>query len=228
DLYNQEKIEEFNKKIADLEEQKSGLIRANQELFALKGEVDSLEKKIKQNDQFITTYQIYFQFREGIKDFEEKYGNFSKQLLIGPIKREFLNQEGLNKGDIESESRIFSSIEETLHDYFGLYFSQEGYKNLKVDMPGNPAKPLIPFWLGLTSVLVFPIVRNMLLRKYVKGKADDEIEYLLSGCAGMFNGFAGAIFCGLPYCLPALMLSPLILQPFFKLTKFDPIDEMIK
>ena len=62
----------------------------------------------------------------------------------------------------------------------------------------------------------------------IKGNKVRDDEHMLSVCAGGFNGLLGMGIDGLhPLVYPARMLSPLLLQPIFKLMKADPCKAMV-
>ncbi|MBU4502906.1 MAG: hypothetical protein KKA79_10000, partial [Nanoarchaeota archaeon] len=74
-----------------------------------------------------------------------------------------------------------------------------------------------------------PIVRNLVVKKYVKSKKANDGEYLVAGFVGAANGLVGLAFDGLhPLVLPVRLLSPLVLQPAFKLLKIDPCKAFVE
>ena len=66
---------------------------------------------------------------------------------------------------------------------------------------------------------ILPIVRNLIVKKYIKGDKADGEEMFFSGFGGAINGALGVFLIdGLhPLVFPARMLTPVVLQPLFKL-----------
>ena len=74
----------------------------------------------------------------------------------------------------------------------------------------------------------FPLFRNLVLKKYLRGSKANEGEYVVSGLAGVINGLVGTLFLDSlhPWVYPfRTLITPLIFQPFFKKTKFFDAEE---
>jgi len=91
------------------------------------------------------------------------------------------------------------------------------------EFPVKSKYPKIPSWVLTAFGLIFPPIRNVLLKKYLRGKKAKGDEYFSSFFLGglMGNGIIGSNLDRLhPLVFPFRMLmTPIIFQPLFKKTK---------
>ena len=218
---------DLKEKISILEGKKSRILNLEQNL-ALKNRLSYFDKEIRETSRFTKRCKDYFDQKENVKNFEDKYGNFNNQFSIGVITRDILAIKKL-KGKRSTFGLTLAS-ERFERDNDKIISGLEaciGSEGLSVEGLENPAKTKLPFWLGtLLLGLGFPIARNLIIKRYVKGTDTDVDEYVLSGISGLTNGFAGFMLIdGLhPLIYPARMLTPLVMQPLFKILKTDPCN----
>ncbi|MBU4502624.1 MAG: hypothetical protein KKA79_08560 [Nanoarchaeota archaeon] len=218
------------KKIKDLYQQKDSILNSDQNV-ALKNKINSLEEMLDNVARVLRHFSEYLDHKSDVDDFEKKYGNHNKDITHSLVVSYQFERKGLqpSKRDrfdaLEIQEKKFKK--ENIEVIFNLenYFSSQGLE-AKIAEIGNPAAKRIPWWLG-TWIIGFlgPIARNIAIKAYMRGgKMKDGCEYFFSGACGAANGLVGAFLIdGLhPLIFPARMLSPLIIQPAFKLLKIDP------
>lgn len=229
DYADKEKVELLEDSYGDYRAQKKALID-NPERIVLQDRIILLDSQAKSISKSLKPFESYFEQQANVKAFEERFGNFNKQFSVSILKLHMMEKEGMahdrDRGIIQSSDKFEAFNEEAVSN-LETYFKAKGV-HAEVDDLTNPADMPIGTIGGMLVCLFFPVIRNVLLKGYLKKQAY-EGEYLLSGVAGIGNGMAGVFFLdGLhPLVLPARMLTPLVLQPIFKLTGFDPCERMI-
>ncbi|MBU4502782.1 MAG: hypothetical protein KKA79_09375 [Nanoarchaeota archaeon] len=224
-----EKEKKILLEISGLEKQKAEILAQNQEVLVIKEGMENIENLIDQNSKQNHLYKRYFEQKDFIKNWEGQFGNFNKEWAVGLIKEIVMQDKGLKGGDLDDHMReirrnnmeVISNLESNIRNY--------GF-DVEVEDISNPAAKRIPWWLG-TIALGFgiPIVRNLIVKKYVKSKKANDGEYFAAGFVGTANGVVGLAFDGFhPLVLPVRLLSPLILQPAFKLFKIDPCKSFVE
>ncbi|MBU4502339.1 MAG: hypothetical protein KKA79_07100, partial [Nanoarchaeota archaeon] len=218
------KLEELKEKISALDKQRTDFINANQDLLNLNSEIESLEKAVQKGSNLIDNIAAYLALKDNVDKFEENNGNFNKTILIGPLKRDSLFSDGVR--DIERAESNFKWESHDIKNNLEGHFNELGYQGIDFEDVGNPAKPLMPWGWAIAALLVFPVVRNIAVKAYVKGADAGDVEYFLTGLAGLVSGAAACIFAGFPYVVPLIMASPLVFQPLFKFLDFDLCEEL--
>jgi len=222
DYFDEDNKEKLKEKIEDLKGKKSEIINSNVALLSLKSNLENLDKRISKVDSHIKNYERYFEHKKTLEEFEAKYGNFNRKIFVSALARDILSANGISDGgNIENQAKLFGKIEK--NTIFALTSNFLNYgPDIKIEKLGNPAKPMVPFAIGFFLALGLPVIRNLLLKRYLKPDLDDT-EYLFSGIAGLGNGMIGALFdYAAPWIFPVRMLTPLVLQPTFKLLGVDP------
>lgn len=221
--FKEKKTEEVKTKISSLEKDRHDFIQTNQELLSLNSEIESLEKRIKNNSYMLDRYTDYFGIKHESERFVEENGNFKRTLLLGPIVRDELSARGIH--NIEKKEKHFDrNIKHSLESLTS-HFKKLGYQ-VDIDDVDNPAKPIIPWGWAVAALFCFPIVRNIFVKSYIKGDDADGVEYFLTGLFGLVNGGVAALLAGFPYVVPVMMASPLIIQPLLKLMDADPCEDL--
>ncbi|MCG2718685.1 MAG: hypothetical protein L6408_07625 [Nanoarchaeota archaeon] len=213
---------QLNDKIAALQEEIE-VIGGSEEKKTIKAKLDSIEINYKKIRDIYSDFSTYLDAKEDTEKFEKKFGDFSKQVSISFLKNDFLDNE-VDISYLESHNAIWKigdryegNIQSSTK---GLeeHFKEQGY-DVEVKDIHNPAKPLLPYWwLGMAAGLFLPVIRNLIIKKYIKGSETSGEEMFYSGMGGLINGAVGVFLIdGLhPLIFPARMLTPVVLQPLFK------------
>jgi len=212
--------------IKSFEDEKNALINSPEKAIFDK-KIKSIENLINENSNVTNYYLSYINQKIFIDEFEKKYGNFNKEFSVSVYKEHLLKKKGLS--DPPSE-RLLIAAQESIDMKNKLAVSNlESYlksQNLdvKVQYPDNPAKTLVPVIAGNLIALFFPVLRNILVKAYVKGNKAEIGDYMATSIAGLINGSLGTMLLDAlhPLVFPARMLSPLVIQPAFKILKYDP------
>jgi len=209
-------------RISNLENEKEGLLKANPDFLTLKSNIESFEKNIVKNSEIAHILKRYIDNKGYVKEFEEKFGNYNNKLSIGFLKEKFLRKKGM-KRDLEYMTADIQTNQEGIILGLGLHLKSYNLTT-SIEEIGNPAKTRLSWFLGSIILGVgFPVVRNLIVKKYVKGKEATGAEYILTTFVGVGNGIGGVVLDGLhPLVFPVRMLTPLVFQPVFKLFKIDP------
>jgi len=230
DYFDKVKNKELNKKINALINERDKISHSN-EFVSLSKKIESLDKKISTVSYDLAPFKAYLAQKNNLKEFENRYGNYNRQPCISILKMCLLEKKGLKdsmgeKGLMASEKLLKSQNDEIISNLKS-YLRSENL-DVKIDDLGNPAKMPINIVASIFLGLLVPIVRNVVLKAYVRGKEAYEIEYMLSLGAGLGNGCIGLFVTDAlhPLAFPIRMLTPLILQPAFKLFKFDPCQKI--
>ncbi|MCG2717945.1 MAG: hypothetical protein L6408_03815 [Nanoarchaeota archaeon] len=233
DYYDKSKENDIKKKIGDIKAEKENLISIPANSSLLKN-MENLNKAIESNINFVYYAEKYFEHKKSIEDFKEKYGDMSKQWMISFFKYKLLDKEGLDTKSRHNTTwglivagRDFDADREEVVSNLESMLKIEGSEP-SIESFGNPAKLKFPWWLGNILIGIgLPVIRNMILKGYIKKDADGE-EYAGTFFAGLFNGIMGGVLIdGLhPLVMPARMLSPLLLQPIFKVLHIDPCKDI--
>ncbi|MCG2717987.1 MAG: hypothetical protein L6408_04035, partial [Nanoarchaeota archaeon] len=237
DYFDGVEKEGLSAKLIKLREAKMGILdsRENRDLF---NKIEEVSFDLKSNSDKLENFEKYFSYRNLISRFEKEVGNFNNDWMHSFIKSTQIEGFGLEPSAkdrfnaLELKEKEFDQIQEEaiseLQQYLNLiiFDNQLAFNLPAVEDIGNPAAKKFPWWLGSWVIgCGAPILRNLLIKGYTRGSnVNDEAEYVGSAMAGFGNGLAGLFFIdGLaPWVFPARMLSPLILQPAFKLMKWDP------
>jgi len=231
DRFDKNREDYLRQKLTELEEKKK-VILGSEKNIALKEKINRLDETLTHISYGVGYIDVYFSYKKDIDQFEKKYGNFNKMFARSHVSNYLLEKKGLRPtgGDrfnsLEHAEKEFRDQQKLVITYLDKYLKSENLE-VKIEELGNPAKKRMPWWFGSFILGIgFPIVRNMLIKKYVRGKEmKDGFEYFLSSLAGLGNGLTGFFFLdGLhPLVYPTrMLLTPLVFQPAFKLFKFDP------
>ncbi|MBU4502902.1 MAG: hypothetical protein KKA79_09980 [Nanoarchaeota archaeon] len=249
DYFDNVAEDDTKNKLAMLRQRKEDIIDSEQNT-ALKKKIAVLDETLEKNSDATAYFKAYFDYKEEIKEFEAKYGNANNDWAHSFIKSVIYEGKGLRP----SSSDRFNALEIKEKEFKGqqkaVVLGLESYLNsqellarepisqelsssiIRVEELGNPATKKFPWWLG-TFVMGMgaPIIRNLIIKGYTRGRnVYNEGEYFAAGIAGLGNGVVGMVFLdGLhPFVFPARMLTPLVLQPFFKLIDWDPARSFAK
>lgn len=228
---------ELKKKITALEHE-TYEIDSSPQILPLKNKIKKYDAEIGKKGELIRCFEDYFILEKQIQEFEERYGNFNKEFAISAVKEVLLKERGLERiyDDVKSDSPILSGYEkrfETSQDNMisGLetYVKSEGLE-VEIERLRNPAKTRLPWWLAqIVLGMGVPVVRNLLVKGYVRGSKAEGFEYFMSAIAGFGNGCLGGLITdGLhPLAYPArLIITPLIFQPIFRISKWYPFENI--
>jgi len=229
------KEENLRKKINVLEEEESNIINSEESVL-LKKKISELESALVGDSQILVYSKNYFDHKMDTEDFKSKFGDFRKYFAVSIAKIDGLDDEGLERWlkERETEGNLkgfflagghFRDNQKKIMSNLESYFKAEGF-DVKIEKLENPGRTKIPGWFlsSLGLGLVFPIMRNIVVKKYVKGKETSGEEYGGTIVAGAINGIAGMIVLDSlhPLVYPVRMITPLVFQPLFKLLKIDP------
>lgn len=148
---------------------------------------------------------------EYLEKFEDKNVYWSDSILAEVLR-------GRKEGYNDLEAALENDNRDMVQDSLNNYLKAEGLEAKVADLK-NPSNLKFPFaWCIAFNGLILPIIRNIMVRKYVDRDADSE-EYFGSVCAAGISWLVGgAITDGLhPLAYWARMASPLVIQPAFKI-----------
>ena len=65
--------------------------------LALKNKIKQFDEMILETSKFTKLYKNYFDQKETVKKFEDKYGNFNNEFSLSLVRRLFLAKKGLGR-----------------------------------------------------------------------------------------------------------------------------------
>lgn len=213
--------EKLTKDIFGLEKKRDHVFKKT---TSIREELYSIDDWRATNSEIITRFQEYNDFKKEIEEFKEKYGDFNNQPFMSLLADNILRKKtGLNRRE---KQRGFERKQEEIKSGLEAYIRENTSFDVEVELPKNPTDFMFPRMFGVCFGILFPMVRNGLIKAYMRGPDAREEEWVGSFFAGMGNGFAGLFLLdGLhPLVWPIRMCSPLIFQPIFKILKWHPLE----
>jgi len=221
DYVNAAQQEELTNAISVLEKRKLAILNSDR-VKSLEKKIEDIGSDINVVSNTINYFEAYLHQKNEVDASETSNRNLNKEINLAALKYDLLKQNGID--DLFSTTKHFEQdISSSISD-LKKYFGSEGLE-VEIENIKNPAKTLVHPALGFTIALFLPMVRNLLLKRYIRGKDADGIEYFLSSCAGLSNsGLAMILMDGVhPLLFPArIIIPPLLFQPLFKVLKTDP------
>lgn len=172
-------------------------------------------------DNKIKLFEDYFNKKKEGDEFIERYGNinryWTRALLLDDVVH-MKRPEGVEKDGwfVSKSVKKLDDKEErkNLEEYFvylGNHYKLNELLDVKIEALKNPAKTGFPNWITLPFGIMFPVVRSLLLAKYVRREIDegDIAQWILGGFFGPF--IIDAIH---PYIFPIRMfITPFVEEP---------------
>jgi len=209
------KRELFKKELKELKLQERNIwqkILGNEK----KEDVDLYLKLQKDNAETSRRFSDYLAFEDTAKEFIKKFGDWNKYWSGSVLKTEIVRSKA-PKMYMMLNKKNQLSIEDAVNQYVKSTGLEAEVKTLK-----NPKLYKFPlWWCVLVNGFLAPIIRNMLVTKYMDTSSSLKPSYGFSFFLGMGNGSIGlALTDGLhPLAFWARMATPLVIQPAKRIFK---------
>ena len=180
-----------------------------------KEKVEGYIKTLSDIDRRLNMFSDYISFEGKVKDFVERFGDRNEYWSDSAFGITILKE----KEGYKASANFLNNSKGTVEDRLNHYLESKGL-DAKVKDLKNPVNPKFHvMWCLLVHGFFIPIVRNLLVRKYVGAR--DEDDYLIAAAAGLGSGALGTIFTdGLhPLAFWMRMGTPLVIQPLRKILK---------
>lgn len=236
-------IARFNESFKEKEALVKGLQDLKQKEKSILDELSDKENKILVSlsnssgnpAKLLEPFSDYILFEDRAKEFIKNVEDISKYWSVCIDKRDALEEkivledhrleeEGVKDGYNSYYHKIFKKekwIEKALNDYI----SSQGL-NAKVNPLKDPSKYKFPAWLMYLGGSTLPIIRNLLVRRYIGDARQDAGAYGVVSLCGALNGLVGIFFLdGLhPWIFPIRMATPLVFEPLIRKIKFFGVN----
>ncbi|MBU4502788.1 MAG: hypothetical protein KKA79_09405, partial [Nanoarchaeota archaeon] len=178
------------------------------------------EEYLENNSDVLSKSRLfseYVVYKHKADDYLEKFGDKNRywsDSIFAEIRREM--QEGYKDLDAFLDDDNKNLVQDSLNDYL----KSEGLEAKVADMKNPSNLKFNLLWCLLGNALLFPIIRNFMVKKYVDDDPNGE-DYFGSFTAAVGSwGVGCAITDGLhPLAYWVRMASPLVIQPVRKLLK---------